>query len=180
MLVRGEAQPVEPDAWVQELTQQLTQLVQQRALSWEKSEIAAPPVGEVVDRLTALLPPAAPSVLDAEIGPFYDAAGVKSLLGRVSKQAVADLRAKHTILAMKTTEGRWIYPTFQFAGRQVDPVLVPAIRAFADSPPWSAALWFVTPNPDFDGESSPLDWARREGSADAVESSARRTAREWR
>jgi hypothetical protein len=180
MRVRGEARSVEPDAWVRELTQQFNHLLQQRALLWERNELTAPAIDEIVDRLGALLPPAAPSVLDAEIGPFYDTAGVQSLLGRVSKQAVADRRAKHTVLAMKTSEGRWIYPTFQFTGQAVDPALVPAIRAFADSPAWSAALWFVTPNPDLEGEVTPVAWARAGRPAEALERSARRTAQEWR
>jgi hypothetical protein len=180
MRVRGEAQDIEPDAWVQELTQQFTQLVQERAISWETNELAAPPVAELVDRLTALLPPAAPSILDAEIGPFYDTAGVQTLLGGVTKQAVAARRDKHTILAVKTSDGRWIYPTFQFTGQDVDSALVPAIRAFENAPAWSTALWFVTPNPDLEDDRTPLDWVRAGEPADAIENSARRTAREWR
>ena len=76
--------------------------------------VSAPPVAEMLNRFAALLPPAAPSTLDAEIGPFYDTAAVAMLLGGVSKQAVEARRKKHTLLTVKTADGRWAYPTFQF------------------------------------------------------------------
>lgn len=132
----------------------------------------------MLDRVIALLPPAAPHALDAEVGPFYDTPGVETLLGGVSKQAVEARRKKHTILAVKTVDGRWAYPTFQFTGDGVDPALVPAIQAFRGAPAWSAALWFVTPNPDLD-EVTPLAWARSGRPADALVASAQRTVSEW-
>jgi len=177
--VRGEALAVRPDAWVDQLTSQFEQRLRERAVSWEALGLVAPPVEEMLDRVTALLPPAAPNALDAEIGPFYDTAGVETLLGGVSKQAVEARRKKHTILAVKTADGRWAYPTFQFTGDEVDPRLVPAIQAFRNAPAWAAALWFVTPNPDLD-EVTPLAWARSKGPAEALVVSARRTVSEWR
>jgi hypothetical protein len=114
----------------------------------------------------------------AEIGPFYDTASVQTLLGDVSQQAVEARRQKHTILAVKTSDRRWVYPTFQFTGSDVDPTLVPAIQAFWDAPAWSAALWFVTPNPDLD-DATPLEWTRTGLPSDALVTSARRTVREW-
>lgn len=178
MRVRGETLPVQRDAWVKRLTKEISQCLRERAVLYEENDLAAPPVDEMLDRLAALLPPAEPNALDAEIGPFYDTAGVETLLGGVSKQAVAARRHAHTILALKTADGRWVYPTFQFTGSDVDPALVPAIQAFRDAPGWSAALWFVTPNPDLD-DTTPLDWARAGRPADALITSAHRTAREW-
>lgn len=178
MRVRGEALAVRPDAWVERLTSQFEQRLRERAIGWEMLDLVAPPVEEMLDRVTALLPPAAPNALDTEIGPFYDTPGVETLLGGVSKQAVEARRKKHTILSVKTSDGRWAYPTFQFTGSDVDPALVPAIRAFRGAPAWSAALWFVTPNPDLD-EVTPLEWARSGRPAEALSASARRTAREW-
>jgi hypothetical protein len=89
-------------------------------------------------------------VLDAGIGPFHDTAGVAALLGGVLQQAVEARRTEHTVLTVKTADGRWAYPTFQFTGSDVDPALVPAIQALQDAPAWSAALWFLTPSPDLD------------------------------
>jgi hypothetical protein len=169
---------VRPDAWVERLTCQFEQRLRERAASWEMLDLVAPPVEEMLDLVSALLPPASPDALDAEIGPFYDTAGVETLLGGVSKQAVEARRKKHTILAVKTSDGRWAYPTFQFSGGDVDPALVPAIQAFRDAPAWAAALWFVTPNPDLE-EQAPLEWARSGRPAEALVGSARRTVREW-
>lgn len=177
MRVRGET-AVRPEAWAELLTRRISQQLLERAAAWERHDVTAPPIDEMLDRLTALLPSAAPNELDAEIGPFYDTAGVEELLGGVSKQAVEARRRAHTILALKTADGRWAYPTFQFTGGDVDPALVPAIRAFRDAPPWSAALWFVTPNADLH-DATPLEWARDARPGDALVTSAHRTAREW-
>lgn len=178
MRVRGQSLAVQPDAWVDQLTRQFKQHLHERAVKWEMLGLVAPPVDEMLNRVTALLPPAAPNALDVEIGPFYDTAGVEALLGGVSKQAVEARRKKHTILAVKTSDGRWAYPTFQFTGSDVDPALVPAIQAFRGAPAWSAALWFVTPNLDLD-EVTPLEWARSGRPAEALVGSARRTVSEW-
>lgn len=169
---------MQPDTWVDRVTGEFEQRLRERAHTWEALGLVAPPVEEMLDRVTALLPPAAPHVLDAEIGPFYDTASVESLLGGVSKQAVDARRKKHTILAVKTSDGRWAYPTFQFTGNDVDPALTPAIQALRTAPAWSVALWFVTPNPDLD-ETTPLAWARSGRPAQALVVSARRTADEW-
>jgi hypothetical protein len=177
--VRGETLAVRPDVWVDRLTKQFAERLRERAVSWEKHDLAAPPVDEMLDQVTALLPPAAPSALDTEFGPFYDTASVQALLGDVSKQAVAARRQAHTILALKTSDRRWVYPTFQFTGKDVNPALVPAIQAFRDAPAWSAALWFVTSNPDLDEDMTPLAWAREGRSPGVLVTSAQRTVREW-
>lgn len=178
MRVRGEALAVRPDAWADRLSSQFAQCLRERATSWEMHGVTAPPVEEMLDRVLALLPPAAPDALDAATGPFYDTASVATLLGGVSKQAVEARRKKHTILAAKAADGRWAYPTFQFTGSGVDPTLVPAIQALRDAPAWSAAAWFGTPNPDLD-DATPLEWARTGRPTDALVTSAQRTAREW-
>ena len=160
------------------VTEELRKILRERTGSWEAHGVTAPPVAETLGQLVALVPPAAPDALDAEIGPFHETAAVVTLLGGVSKQAVDARRKKHTLLAVKTAGGRWAYPTFQFTGNAVDPRLVPAIQAFRDAPAWSAALWFVTPNPDLD-DATPLAWAREVRPREAVAASARRTAHEW-
>ncbi len=178
MRVRGQTLEVRPDAWSEMLTEQLRESLRKQADSWEAHGVTAPPVAEMLSQLVTLLPPAAPNVLDAEIGPFYDTVTVATLLGGVSKQAVEARRKKHTLLAVKTADGRWAYPTFQFTGDAVDPRLVPAVQAFRSAPAWSAALWFVTPNPDLD-DATPLAWARDERPPETLTASARRTTHEW-
>jgi hypothetical protein len=118
------------------------------------------------------------SALDASIGPFYDTKSVQALLGGLSVQAVTARRKAHTILAVQTADRRWAYPTFQFSGNDVHPALLPAIRALRDAPAWSAALWFVTPNPDLD-DTSPLAWALAGRSTDMLVATTQKTGREW-
>ena len=120
----------------------------------------------------------ATDALVAEIGAVYDTAGVQTLLGGVSDEVLATRRQAHTIIAMQTSDQRWVYPAFQFAGDDVDPALVPAIRALRGAPAWSAALWFVTPNPDL-GAATPVEWVRDGGATDALVVSAGATVREW-
>lgn len=179
MRVRGQSAELRSGEWADRVVHAVEEQVRATAAAFESYDQPAPPVAETVDLVLAVLPKAHPNPLDAEIGPFYDTASVMALLGGVSRQAVDARRRKHTILALKTADARWVYPVFQFNRRDVNPALVPAIRAFADSPAWSAALWFVTPNPDLD-DMSPLDWVRKQQPAEVLEQSANQTAREWR
>jgi hypothetical protein len=55
-----------------------------------------------------------PSQWNCLVGPFYTSAEVAWLLGGVSRQALADRRQRRTILATKTADGVFVYPTFQF------------------------------------------------------------------
>ena len=117
--------------------------------------------------------------LNEAVGPFYDTDGVCAVLGGISQQAVAARRRAHTILAVKTRDGRWAYPTAQFTGCEVNPTLVPAIRELREAPDWATAAWFTTKNPDLGGV-APVNWVLDGGSPRDMIASARRTAAEWR
>ena len=178
MRVRGQELDVAPDNYVQQLTEAFARRLTERAKAWEAHQVTAPPVEEIVDLYTDLLP-AADFALDAEIGPFYDTTNAATILGGITKQAVASRRANGSILAVQSAEGRWAYPTFQFAGGDVDARLLPAIQALRGCPRWSVALWFVTPNDDL-GAATPLQWARTpDHSLEPLVTSAAHTARAW-
>jgi len=66
------------------------------------------------------------SELGGEIGLFYNTAGVMSLFGGVAEQAVDARLRSGSIHAMRTSDGVWVYPVFQFAGADIDPRLEPA------------------------------------------------------
>lgn len=147
---------------------------------WEAAGVVAPPPEVLVDIMfdnTRYIVPVA-SELGERVGPFYDTNGVRQALGGISKQAVDDRRRKATILAARTSDGRWVYPLFQFREGKVDPALIPSLKALAGAPSWSVALWWVTPNDDLEGI-APLDWVRQGRSPDAVRLSAAHTAAEW-
>lgn len=132
---------------------------------------AAVPVIETSNRLAEL------------IGDCYDAAGVQVVLGgslkdAVSKQAVSTRRRRHTILAMQTADGRWVYPTFQFRERRVRDDITALLAVFGDSPRWSVAAWFQTQAGDLDGR-TPLEWLASGASLDTLERLAGHTAGRW-
>ncbi|MGN6413392.1 hypothetical protein [Flexivirga sp.] len=180
MRIRGDSRELSPEEYSERVGKAMTKQVHSLAVAWQQSAIPAPPEDEFVQAVLTL--PALARVdtdLDEQIGPFYDTAGVQKVLGGISKQAVEARRRKASILALRTSDGKFVYPVFQFAGGAVDSALLPAIRALGSSPAWSVALWFVTANDDLD-EMSPLKWARAELPSEAIETSARRTAAEWR
>lgn len=165
-------------AWVDAIMEKFRSHLTRVAHAYSEAGVAAPSVDTLVELAASVIPAAVRNPLDVEIGPFFDTAGVQAFLD-VTKQGVEKRRAKHTIMALRTADGRWVYPVWQFEDRQVIPALVPAFQAFADSPPWSAALWFVTENPDLDG-ATPLGWLGDGLPTEHVLASAQATAREWR
>lgn len=179
MKVRGAARQLTPEEYGDRVGRAIAARVRSLAVTWQETATTAPPEDELARAVLDLPPLALPDgSLGGEIGPFYDTAGVMKLLGGIAKQAVGARRRKATILALRTADDKWVYPVFQFAGAGVRRSLLPAIHAFRDSPPWSAALWFVTDNDDLDGM-SPLKWAMADLPAEAVTVSAQRTAAEW-
>ncbi|HEX6568163.1 MAG TPA: hypothetical protein VF015_03330 [Acidimicrobiales bacterium] len=65
-------------------------------------------------RMLAAVPEPSPW---AELGPFYSTTGMARVLGGVSRQAVEERRRRRTILALRTSDGVWVYPAFQLDHR---------------------------------------------------------------
>jgi hypothetical protein len=109
---------------------------------------------ELAGRMVATLPAVA-NPLDVELGPFYDTSGLATWWG-VSRQALADRVRRGTLLACRTADGHLLYPSFQFArDGSVRAGIVDALSVFARHgiDGWTAAVWFTTPSPAFDGDS---------------------------
>lgn len=111
-----------------------------------------------------------------EIGPFYDSAGVRQLLGQITKQAVSDRVQRHRLLALRTGSGRLVYPTFQFNGRDVTNGLpeVLGIVAPDNVEAWYTASWLTTPDPALGGRSPIV--ALKSGQTNEVAAAARELA----
>ena len=104
----------------------------------------------------------APSRWDDLLGPFYTTAKVAEILGGVSRQAIADRRERHTLLALKTADGTLVYPTFQFdEHNKILAGLPEVLQCFCGSGvvDWSLAGWLVSKLHPLDGR-SPVDWLR--------------------
>lgn len=89
--------------------------------------------------------------LDEETGPFYDTASLTKWLG-VTKQALDNRVKKHTLLMCRTSDGKRVYPAWQFDNHgDVHPGIQEVIRAFSEiglDDGWTIARWLNLPNPD--------------------------------
>ncbi|WP_104106430.1 hypothetical protein [Nocardioides sp. 616] len=140
---------------------------------------------ELTRRMLAVAPAPAPASKMAEqVGPeFYDTAGVRVVLAQpganpISKQAVEHRRRRGTVLALRTSDGRWIYPTWQFRDHEVMPGLADVLAVFAGGSSWSVGTWLTTPSEDLDGCTA-IQWLNDGRDRDQLLNLARHTARRW-
>lgn len=123
------------------------------------ADLASPQ--ELAERMVAIVP--RPSRWDDFLGPFYGPAQVAEILGGISRQAVAERRQRHTLLGLKTADGHWVYPVFQFDERNsVRAGLPDLLQTLAASgvDDWSLAGWLVSPLRSLDGR-TPIEWLRQ-------------------
>jgi hypothetical protein len=202
-------------AYLKALRAQLDEVVLPSVLARLIKGAAPIAPGDLAERMLAVAPAPAPANKMAEqVGPeYYDTNGVKTILAApgaepVSKQAVEHRRNRHTILALQTTDRRWIYPTWQFRDHDVLPGLADVLATFHPSQPsrnqtaaskshspsaeamgrsatrdepfsrWSVATWVTTPLRELDGLSV-ADWLLEDRDRDRVVQLARRTVAAW-
>jgi RNA polymerase sigma-70 factor (ECF subfamily) len=96
------------------------------------------------------------------LGPFYTEDQLAKLLGASSSRAVASLRDQHKLLALKTADGVFVYPTMQFD--HYDHVIenLPAVLELLGASgvdDWTLAGWLVSSMPSLEGK-SPIEWLR--------------------
>lgn len=140
---------------------------------------------ELAQRMLAVVPVSVPrNAMADQVGPtFYDTTGVTVLLAPpganpISKQAVEQRRKRGTVLALKTSDKKWIYPTWQFVDHEVLPGLSEVLLVFGEAPAWSVATWLTTPASDLEG-ASPADWLREGRDRGSVLRAAQRMAARW-
>jgi hypothetical protein len=109
---------------------------------------------DLAARMLAAVPEPSPW---AELGPFYSTTGLARVLGGVSRQAVEERRRRRTVLALRTTDGAWVYPAFQLDGRnKVVAGLAEVLGRFrprtADDE-WMVAAFLVARQPGLGGDS---------------------------
>lgn len=113
------------------------------------------PDGDVVEDARAMVA-ALPrrSEYDELVGPFYDTAGARAVLG-VSRQAITQRAERGTLLRVLTRDGRALYPVFQVDAGRVRPevvTLLGALKALDDVDGWVRAAWFATPAESLGGK----------------------------
>lgn len=125
------------------------------------ADVASPQ--ELAERMVAIVP--RPSRWDDLLGPFYGPAQVAEVLGGISRQAVAERRQRYTLLGLRTADGHWVYPVFQFDERNaVQAGLSDLLQTLAASgvDDWSLAGWLVSPLRSLDGR-TPIEWLKQKG-----------------
>lgn len=133
---------------------------------------------ELVGRMLDAVP--RPSRWDDLLGPFYDTTEMARLLGGISRQAVAERRRRRTLLALKTSDGILVYPTFQLDEHNaVVAGLAEVLQSFGDEVDgWTLAGWLVSPSRALDGLSA-VEWLRQKRDAAPVLALARDAARRF-
>ncbi len=149
--------------FIDEVTRHLRRALEERRSSYAEHGRSLEEIGppeELARRMVGVVPE--PSRWDDLLGPFYTTSKVAEILGGVSRQAIADRRERHTLLALKTAEGTLVYPTFQFDDHnEVLAGLPEVLQCFRGSgiDDWTLAGWLVSKFRTLDGR-SPVDWLR--------------------
>lgn len=94
--------------------------------------------------------------LVAHLAPFWSSAKVREELGIRTRQALASRIASGSVLALRTADGRLLFPVFQFFrtanGVRVRDGLSVLFSELREFDPWSVALIAVTPAPELVGQ----------------------------
>ena len=111
------------------------------------------------------------------LGALLETSDVQVVLGVGTRQAIADLRARHRLLGLSRKDGSVVYPAFQFVDGRPFPEMPRLLLEFKDAAvsPWTIASWFVTPQDALEG-STPVECLTRRTDGGRVIKAARRTA----
>lgn len=112
---------------------------------------------EIAKRMLASVP--VPSDWDELLGPCFSTSGVAQLLGNISRQAIAERRDRRTLLGLRTADGSYVYPVFQFnEHNEVLPGLAEVLQCFdrKQVDEWTVAGWLVASQRSLN-ESSAID-----------------------
>lgn len=163
----AEQEAVYLDAVMEQLKQNLERTRRAyRGQNRDISDLGSPEA--LARRMTATIP--LPSPWDEALGPFYGTGQVRRLLGGITRQAVDDRVRRRRLLALRTADGRYVYPTFQFdrQGRVLSG-LSQVLRAFSKDAVdgWTLAGWLRARQQQLSG-SNVVDWLKRGGDEELV------------
>ena len=95
------------------------------------------------------------SMYKERFGYFYSSSNVATKLNQ-SRQALDEAVQAGRVLRVKTSDGEYVYPSFQFAKASVIPEISRLISILKDGgmDDWSVLYWLTSPLPMFDDETS--------------------------
>jgi hypothetical protein len=173
---------VRADAYVARVSSRVTEELNRRVGVLRQQGQAADALGDpdaLAARMLAALPQPSPW---AELGPFYSTAGLARVLGGVSRQAVDERRRRRTVLALRTTDGAWVYPSFQLDERnRVVAGLAEVLDRFRPrtrDDEWMVAAFLAAPQPALGGATI-ADHLRQGGELGPVLALADDRANRW-
>lgn len=177
--------PDDPQGYRDALAAEFESFVLPAILERLQAGVAAPPPHELARRMLAIAPAAAPvNKMAQQVGPeFYDTRGVAVVLagpGRppISRQAIEQRRRRRNVLALQTSDERWIYPTWQFIDQGVLQGLPEVLNAFGEESSWSVGTWLTTPREELDGLTA-VEWLRQGRDRDVLLRLAHHAASRW-
>ena len=161
----------------QVLMVELAHQIGDRLRNTDVNALGAP--ADVARQMMTALPQMQAHPWAKQIGPVYDTAGVAAMFGS-SKAAVSDRVQRGTLIGALTSNGRMVYPVFQFEGREVHPGIKNVLGAFKRSglDGWAIASWFTVPAEGLGGQ-TPAQWIRNGQDVAVARELALETVARW-
>jgi hypothetical protein len=184
----GRVSEVEAKEYTQAALDRLASELHRFAAKAEAQDRTVDEVDLLVDALISFFPDvdevSATQDLVDRVGPFWSAHKTREALGLSSRQALSERTKNGSVLALRTSDNRLLYPLWQFRRTQgnsveVLPALRPLISGLRGADSWSVALLMVIPADDLDG-ATPLEVARSNNDdPKCLVPFAERVAAEW-
>ncbi len=173
---------MEADRYVARVSSRVTEELTRRVDVLRQQGHDAASLGDPDDlaaRMLAAVPLPSPW---AELGPFYSTTGLARVLGGVSRQAIDERRRRRTVLALRTSDGAWVYPAFQLDDHNhVVAGLAEILDRFHPHTPedeWMVAAFVAAPQPGLGGRTI-VEHLRDGGDREAVVDLAEDRATRW-
>lgn len=171
-------------AQASEYALRVQQILEQRLSTSDVEEIERLPApDQAVDYLLELRAhDRGPNRLAEAVGPFWTSETVMRTLGIPTRQALHSRIRSGSLLAVKTSDGKLLFPLSQFVRTRgavlVKPGLQTVFRILRQEDPWAVALLLHAPAQELQGH-TPLEWVAATGPDVALEELARNTYDEW-
>ena len=97
-----------------------------------------------------------PSLWDKFLGPFYSPAQAAARLGDATEAEVVRMAEAGLVVGMRTADNEWVFPSFQFDGRDLQVHLASAFRAVRASgvDDWTAGGWLMARHLELEGKTA--------------------------